>query len=47
MGSLAKQRAHMVKHHIESRGVRSPLVLEAMGTVSREEFLPAHLREYA
>ncbi|MFA5902175.1 MAG: protein-L-isoaspartate(D-aspartate) O-methyltransferase, partial [Hyphomicrobium sp.] len=47
MSSLAKQRAYMVKHHIESRGVRSPLVLEAMGAVPREEFLPAHLREYA
>ena len=33
MSSFAKQRAHMVKHHIESHGVRSPLVLEAMGAV--------------
>ena len=47
MSNFAKLRAHMVKHHIESRGVRSPLVLEAMGTVPREEFLPLHLREYA
>jgi protein-L-isoaspartate(D-aspartate) O-methyltransferase len=47
MSSFARQRAHMVKHHIESRGVRSPLVLEAMGAVPREEFLPSHLREYA
>ena len=47
MSNFAKLRAHMVKHHIESRGVRSPLVLEAMGTVPREEFLPSHLREYA
>ncbi len=47
MSDLAKQRAYMVKHHIESRGVRSPLVLEAMGAVPREEFLPSHLREYA
>ena len=37
----------MVEHHIAARGVRSALVLKAMGTVPREEFLPAHLREYA
>ncbi|MTD95781.1 protein-L-isoaspartate(D-aspartate) O-methyltransferase [Hyphomicrobium sp. xq] len=37
----------MVEHHIAARGVRSPLVLEAMATVPREEFLPSHLREYA
>ncbi len=37
----------MVEHHIAARGVRSPLVLEAMGAVPREEFLPAHLREDA
>ena len=42
-----KQRRYMVEHHIEARGVRSPLVLEAMGTVPREEFLPAHLQEFA
>jgi protein-L-isoaspartate(D-aspartate) O-methyltransferase len=47
MDSLAKQRAYMVEHHIKARGVRSPLVLEAMGTVPREKFLPSHLREYA
>ena len=47
MSNFAMQRAHMVRHHIESRGVRSPLVLEAMGAVPREEFLPSHLREYA
>lgn len=47
MNQLDEQRAYMVKHHIESRGVRSPLVLEAMASVPREEFLPSHLREYA
>lgn len=47
MTDLAKQRAYMVEHHIAARGVRSPLVLEAMATVAREEFLPSHLREYA
>jgi protein-L-isoaspartate(D-aspartate) O-methyltransferase len=47
MIDFLKQRRYMVEHHISARGVRSPLVLEAMGTVPREEFLPAHLREYA
>ena len=47
MTDLSKQRAYMVEHHIAARGVRSPLVLEAMGTVPREEFLPSNLREYA
>ena len=47
MGEFAKQRRHMVEHHIAARGVRSPLVLEAMGMVPREEFLPSRLREYA
>jgi len=47
MADHAKQRQYMVEHHIAARGVRSPLVLEAMATVPREEFLPSHLREYA
>lgn len=47
MVDYPKQRRYMVEHHIAARGVRSPLVLDAMGTVPREEFLPAHLREYA
>jgi protein-L-isoaspartate(D-aspartate) O-methyltransferase len=47
MIDFQKQRRYMVEHHIAARGVRSPLVLEAMGTVPREEFLPAHLREDA
>ena len=47
MPDLAEQRQNMVEHHISARGVRSPLVLNAMGTVPREEFLPAHLRDLA
>jgi protein-L-isoaspartate(D-aspartate) O-methyltransferase len=47
MIDFAKQRRIMVEDHIAARGVRSPLVLEAMGTVPREEFLPGHLREFA
>ncbi len=47
MPDFTKERAFMVEHHIASRGVRSALVLKAMGTVPREEFLPAHLRDSA
>jgi protein-L-isoaspartate(D-aspartate) O-methyltransferase len=37
----------MVERHIAHRGVRSALVLEAMRSVPREEFLPHELREFA
>ena len=47
MSDFAQQRQYMVKHHIEGRGVRSQLVLGAMGSVPREAFLPSHLRDCA
>lgn len=47
MPDFAEERQYMVEHHVEARGVRSPLVLNAMRTVPREEFLPAHLRDDA
>jgi protein-L-isoaspartate(D-aspartate) O-methyltransferase len=37
----------MVDRHIAHRGVRSPLVLRAMGAVPRETFLPEDLWEFA
>lgn len=37
----------MVERQIISRGVRTPLVLEAMRTVPREAFLPQSLQEFA
>ena len=40
-------RKAMVHRQVESRGVTSPLVLEAMRAVPREAFLPEHLREFA
>jgi protein-L-isoaspartate O-methyltransferase len=40
-------RREMVEEHIYARGVRSKLVLEAMGTVPREAFLPRELQEFA
>ena len=42
-----KLRKEMVEKAIYARGVRSELVLEAMGRVPRESFLPSHLREFA
>jgi len=40
-------RRDMVANHIAARGVRSAAVLEAMGNVPRESFLPGNLREFA
>ena len=37
----------MVQRQIANRGVRDALVLEAMGQVPREDFLPDDLREFA
>jgi protein-L-isoaspartate(D-aspartate) O-methyltransferase len=41
------ERRTMVATQIAARGVQSPLVLEAMGTVPREAFVPEHLRHSA
>ncbi len=37
---LAAQRARMVERQLARRGIRSPAVLDAMGTVPREAFVP-------
>ncbi|CAN1724287.1 protein-L-isoaspartate(D-aspartate) O-methyltransferase [Hyphomicrobium sp. 1Nfss2.1] len=47
MSGFASQREYMIEHHIKGRGVRSPLVLDAMNEVPRERFLPSHMRDYA
>ncbi len=44
---FAKRRSQMIDRHIAYRGVRAPLVLEAMRNVPRERFLPEELREFA
>ena len=44
---FAARRMHMVEHHIAQRGVRSALILGAMGVVPRESFLPEELWEFA
>jgi protein-L-isoaspartate(D-aspartate) O-methyltransferase len=42
-----KLRAEMVERHIAHRGVRAALVLAAVRSVPRENFLPEDLREFA
>ncbi len=44
---MSAERNQMVHDQIAARGVRDPLVLEAMRTVPREEFIPERLREFA
>ena len=43
----SESRRDMVANNIAARGVRSAAVLEAMGSVPREAFLPRNLREFA
>ncbi len=45
--SFADQRRRMIERHLEPRGIRDPLVVEAFGRVAREEFVPASLGEFA
>jgi len=44
---FAELRRRMVERQIAARGVRSPRVLQAMGTVEREGFVPSYLGEFA
>ncbi|MCA8963987.1 MAG: protein-L-isoaspartate(D-aspartate) O-methyltransferase [Planctomycetes bacterium] len=39
---LAHQRQLMVEHQLAGRGIRAPRVLQAMATLRRELFVPAH-----
>src|SRR4029450_3718386 len=43
----ARDRAVMVAHHLEARGIADPLVLAAMGEVPREAFVSEPLKEFA
>ena len=47
MVGLARQRARMVKDQIAARGVHDPDVLDAMGKVRREAFVPPDISELA
>ena len=42
----ARDRAVMVERHLKARGIDDPLLLEAMGAVPRESFVPEHLQEF-
>ena len=44
---FALQRAEMVRHHLEGRDIRDPAVLQVMGRVPREDFLPQAYRSQA
>ena len=44
---LARKRHAMVEHQLEARGVRSRTVLDAMGKVRREGFVPSYIGELA
>jgi protein-L-isoaspartate(D-aspartate) O-methyltransferase len=44
---FAELRRRMVERQIARRGVRSPLVLDAMGKVAREGYVPSYLGEFA
>ncbi len=44
---LKQQRNHMINTQILERGIRDPLVIEAMGKVERERFVPEDIRHLA
>jgi protein-L-isoaspartate(D-aspartate) O-methyltransferase len=44
--AYARDRAVMVERHLKARGIDDPLLLEGMGTVPREAFVPEHLQEF-
>ena len=44
---LEKLRHKMVEEQIQARGITDANVLNALGRVSRHEFVPEHLRKYA
>ena len=41
------RRASMVDYQLVARGIESPRVLEAMGRVAREQFIPERMRDCA
>jgi protein-L-isoaspartate(D-aspartate) O-methyltransferase len=43
----AKARQHMVKEHLQRRDIKDRRVLDVMGRIPRELFVPAFLRNYA
>lgn len=37
----------MIRKHVEARGIRDPLVLDALSQVAREAFVPTHFVDQA
>ncbi len=44
---MEQQRARMVDRQIRQRGIDDPRILDAFGTVPRENFVPEELRQFA
>jgi protein-L-isoaspartate(D-aspartate) O-methyltransferase len=44
---FAAARAAMVESQLRPQGVTDPVVVQAMGSIEREKFLPAHIRSAA
>jgi hypothetical protein len=47
MADYESLRRTMVRHHLAARGVEDRRVLDAMGSVPREAFIPENLAEFA
>jgi protein-L-isoaspartate(D-aspartate) O-methyltransferase len=47
MSELEEQRRIMVDEHLERRGIRDPLLLQAFRDVRREDFVPPEMKEFA
>ncbi|MEZ5589509.1 MAG: protein-L-isoaspartate(D-aspartate) O-methyltransferase [Gammaproteobacteria bacterium] len=47
MADVATRRARMVTHQLVARGIQDPKVLDAMGSVPREQFVPAESAVHA
>jgi protein-L-isoaspartate(D-aspartate) O-methyltransferase len=47
MVDYSEQRKHMVEGHLRPSGVRDPIVLNVVGQIPRENFLPDHLKSMA
>jgi protein-L-isoaspartate(D-aspartate) O-methyltransferase len=47
MADFRGAREHMIRRHIEARGIRDPNVLAALWEVPREAFVPPHLSDQA
>lgn len=45
--AVLRLRQEMLEVQLKTRGIKDPRVLQAMGTVPREQFVPADLREIA